>query len=453
MDPNNLFNVNANVTQHYLYLHTDPNFSKVTPIQIAAGTPAGATGSYAVTLQTDKTYYWRVDESINQSGLTDANTIIGPMWKFETVKSVPAITDEPISVLLDQVGQAAVFSLEADSLSVPKYYWYKSADNVNNTPDNDTSIGSNSNVLTFSTTQFADEGFYFCKVVNDSGEANAAYSAVAKLGFKQFMAHWTMDQTRFVGNQYLDEKNNHPADPNNPAAVTFIEGIGGTENGAVVIDAANSWANAGVWTPDAYTDQITLSAWVKWNGSVLIGDGPGIISKRKADGGNWWSLYTRNGDAGHIGNVWIRFSSFNGGDVWAGPNALVANEWTHVVAIVDGAKAGHVFINGLKKATDTTWSFGTAANMDAPVMIGAALADGTNPFLGALDEIQIYNYALTDLDIAKMYTTLSGDKVCLPSQRPNAKYDLNGDCIVDMMDFAQFALSWLECGLVPDCIK
>jgi hypothetical protein len=443
MDPNNPANVNPKVTKHYLYLvDTEPNFVGVTPITIAAGSPPDVTKSYPVTLGTDKTYYWRVDESINNSSTSDPNTIRGFAWSFATVKSVPVITDQPDDVLLNTVGETAQCVIAVTSISHETYYWYKSADNANDTPGDDTAVGTNSDTLIINNAQVSNEGYYFCKVTNAGGQA---LSNVAKLGIKQLMAHWTLDQAKFIGNQYADETGNHNADPNNPAMVSFVAG---KKADAVQMGNEGAWARAGSWRPNAYTNQMTVSAWFKLTGTAS-GDGQGIVSKRDdgGSGGFDWAMYVRSGDGSHTGSNYVRFTSWAAGDVWAGPNAVVSNEWVYVVAVVDASNAGRVYINGLENAVDSSWGFGP--NAAAQILLGKGTPT-TSLLPGQLDDVKIYNYALSDLDVAVMYTTDDPTKtVCLPSQRPDAKYDRDGNCKVDLADFAVFAGDWLNCGLIP----
>lgn len=427
---------NPAITKHYVYIGNEPNFIGMTPVVITA---SGATGSHWPLLVTDKTYYWRVDESINNSAPTDPNTITGITWSFETIKSVPVITQQPQNVLVG-TGGTAVFTIGATSISPAVYTWYKVVEDADDmvvagpTLDGDT--------LTLLNVQITDEGHYYCKIVNASGEENAVYSNVVSLGIPRIMAHWTLDQTKYVANQYVDETGRYYADPNNPAMVSFVAGQKGE---AVQMGNEGAWAKAGSWRPNAYTGQMTVSAWFKLTGTIS-GDGQGIVSKRNANGLDW-SLYIRGGDGSHTGNNYVRFTSFAGGDVWAGPNAVVSNEWVHIVAVVDSSNAGRVYINGLQKAVDGTWVFGP--NATAEILLGKGTPTAY-VLPGQLDDVKIYNYGLSALDVAAMYTADDPTKtICLPSERPDVKYDRNGNCKVELADFLEFVGDWLDCGFIP----
>lgn len=74
----------------------------VSPIVIPA---AGATASYTPPslLEADRTYYWQ-DENILDSSPTDPNTIRGPVWRFNTIPSVPFIEVQPMETRVDGSG-------------------------------------------------------------------------------------------------------------------------------------------------------------------------------------------------------------------------------------------------------------------------------------------------------------------------------------------------------------
>lgn len=64
---------------------------------------------------------------------------------------------------------------------------------------------------------------------------------------------------------------------------------------------------------------------------------------------------------------------------------------------------------------------------------------------GLIDDIQVYNYSLSPLEIAQLYYDVTGEGVC--ENRPMHNY--NNDCVVDLLDFSMFASEWLDWGLIP----
>ena len=68
-------------------------------------------------------------------------------------------------------------------------------------------------------------------------------------------------------------------------------------------------------------------------------------------------------------------------------------------------------------------------------------------FYGAIDDLKIFNYPLSEMEVAKYYFDITGKSVCIESSRPSAMYDLNNDCAVNLLDYAEFAKAWMQSGI------
>jgi hypothetical protein len=442
VDPNNMSVPNPAVTKHYVYIREgDPNLKYVTPAIVSAGSPVNATASCnpPITLLADKIYYWRVDESINDSPAAGENTLVGPAWKFDAVKSIPTIVTQP-SDTAAAVGETAAFSVSATVVGTMHYSWYYSTDA---TIGSDTQKGTDADTLTINPVAVTDEGYYYCKLVKVGNEANPVYTNVVKLGVKRAVAHWTLDG--LVSGQYADSSGEgHHADPN--GAPVFSTGAVG--NG-VTIDTANGWASAGTWNPSDYTGQFTVELWAKWTGQTTPVTWQGLVSKETSYGtGNMmWQLEINNFTPYQV----VLKNGLETGNLATA--ALPAGSWEHIAITFNGATAT-VYRNGLPAASGT-WSMGTKT--DAPVNIGISAITLTQNlmFNGMLDDVKIYNYAISNTQVVDDYYAVSGTPVCILTYE--SKFDVTGptdnvpDCVVDIRDFAKFAATWLDCGLYPTC--
>ena len=67
--------------------------------------------------------------------------------------------------------------------------------------------------------------------------------------------------------------------------------------------------------------------------------------------------------------------------------------------------------------------------------------------------MRIYNYELTPLEVASLYTDWINTNICLGLSPEAAALDnlLVTDCRIDLADFAEVAALWMECQIVPDC--
>jgi len=142
-----------------------------------------------------------------------------------------------------------------------------------------------------------------------------------------------------------------------------------------------------------------------------------------------------------------------GFDLYDGRWHLVGATWKEgefVRIYVDGEQVASVA--GGKPDQYLPWQRG--------MLIGASrtAADRTvltSFFGGALDNLRVYNYAVSGAVIAQEYMDKTGLKPCLtPSFTGNAYNFVNtidSYCRVDLADLAVFIQSWLACGLYPDC--
>jgi hypothetical protein len=455
VDPENTSVPNPAITKHYLYIQEgEPNFIGVTPLEIDAGVPVQATASAGpLSLEFDATYYWRVDESINGSTADDPNTITGPVWSFEGLKSIPVILTAPSSAVV-ALGEPATFSVEVTSLTTEQYAWYKTVDNSIATPDDDTPAGTDAD-LVWTSVAASDEGYYYCKVTNESGESNAQFTPVVTLGVAREVAHWTFDAADLVGGMYQDVSGEgHHAEPNIvPTALSFVDGVSPLKTAEAVDFSAETLtvADAGDWAPSAYTGQFTFSAWVKWNGPN--GAWQGVLANRVTPAEANFYIEIRQDN----GNIQIGSPHFGSGDL-VGTN-LPVGQWAHLVVTADRPLGVIIYINGMPVASRVPARDIPYAVL--PLYVGSLgrTVSGAlnNPFNGAFDDVRIFNYAMDKFGVADLYYSVLEEPLCLNPDSVSLQFDVAGggvngdepDCRVNLTDFAVFAETWLNCGYYP----
>jgi len=180
-------------------------------------------------------------------------------------------------------------------------------------------------------------------------------------------------------------------DPNFPA--TYVTGPTGFGQ-AMLFDGTDGhqYVSIGTFDPSAATGQLSLALWAKWDGPSASWQG--LMGKRNA--GDWvasimmWYFELER-------DVWdVRFVQ-PGSGVNTG-QTLQVGQWTHLAVTFDGTTA-KVYINGAV-VDEGTFFFGD--DKEAPMQIGASVDNGGNPFNGALDEVRIYDVALSEAEILQL---------------------------------------------------
>jgi hypothetical protein len=162
-------------------------------------------------------------------------------------------------------------------------------------------------------------------------------------------------------------------------------------NGGIHIDGTNgSDIKLGTWDPTEGTGQLSVAMWIKWAGTG--NQNQGLISKR--DGG-WSADNMLFGFRVTLSDAGIRLHR-------AGSTAAVGNvltpyimEWAHVAATFDGTTA-RLYLNGDEIGSGP---FSLGNKPTAEMRIGSYNNDSPT-YSGDIDEVRIYNRALTQADLA-----------------------------------------------------
>jgi glucose/arabinose dehydrogenase len=134
------------------------------------------------------------------------------------------------------------------------------------------------------------------------------------------------------------------------------------------------------------TTGLTLEAWVK---PSQLGSTWRTVALKERPGGMCWALYAHdsNGTAAHI--VTATTSTANGG-------RLTLNTWTHLAATYDGSVLA-LYRDG--SLVSSTLASGALVTSTGALKIGGN-SIWSEPFAGVLDDLRVYNRALTASEIA-----------------------------------------------------
>ena len=174
---------------------------------------------------------------------------------------------------------------------------------------------------------------------------------------------------------------------------------------AYKFDGSNKYIKASVSENLNFTDSFTISGWVKQNNCQGY-----LVDKRVKNYDNGYAI-------SFLSNCAVRFqieetSLVNSPYADTDTGTITTNRWHHIVGVRDVVNDQlYVYIDGirLKNVTDTT-TVGISSN--APFEIGRGGAEGTTERLnGTIDEVRIYNRALSSTEVEQLYEGTKTNKV------------------------------------------
>ena len=163
---------------------------------------------------------------------------------------------------------------------------------------------------------------------------------------------------------------------------------------AVLFDGTNDFININDANSLDLTNGMTMEAWV--NPSDLTGFKT-IICKDRTTTSYTYTLAANNNNAtvaNQRPNSRARIANTN--RTVTGTSKLPLNTWTHVASTYDGATF-RLYVNGVQVSSLATT--GDITVTTDPLRIGGTTALSAQYFMGLIDEVRIYNKALTQAEI------------------------------------------------------
>ena len=216
----------------------------------------------------------------------------------------------------------------------------------------------------------------------------------------------------------------------------------GQIDGALLFDGIDDFVEIQGFHGITGSHSRTVTAWIKTSGSgeILTWGQPGI-------GALWMmQIQNTNGDPGTLGLE-------VGGGYIVGETDLRDGLWHHVAAVLNAENIPTPDVSHIKLYVDgrsenisavQAQSIHTAGDYD--VTVGVYQFSG-KLFSGLIDDVRIYNLALTPDNITDLY--YQGNPCgAIPADRTGP--DGVPDCYVNILDLAQFCQHWLLCNHPTD---
>jgi len=157
--------------------------------------------------------------------------------------------------------------------------------------------------------------------------------------------------------------------------------------------------------------EITVTLWVNPRSGYGAGTNTGIISKRS---GSWGGIWVESS----TGKLWGRIYQSNSAQVNLPKNTVLPiNTWSYIVLVASTSdNKVREYING-REVGSATYD-GTILNGSDSLIVGS---QGGELFGGSVDEVKIYNYALTEDEVKLDYNR--GSAMVLGALGNNASYE------------------------------
>jgi hypothetical protein len=188
-------------------------------------------------------------------------------------------------------------------------------------------------------------------------------------------------------------------------------GVNGKYNYSLNFDGDGDYVDSGDMTFTEGASALTWSMWVK----------PGTLSTQdcllckfnNAASQRSWAIETGGSDSSKV-RVSVSTSASDDATYGETPAGVLSNgSWTHIVGVYDGTQTGNsnrlkIYVNGVPQAVSFTGTVPASTQATTSTMRLAASSDGSRYYNGQADEVQVFNYPLTPLQVKMLYNQSSG---------------------------------------------
>ncbi len=376
---------NVGVLRYNLYRGTSPGFTPSLANRIAQP----VTTLYSDLGLAAGSYYYKLsaeDGAGNVSGLSNEASAAHPRYD-------PALDPDPER--LGGAGQASLsWSAATDNVGVTRYDLYRSTTS-GFTPSVANRIAQPSG-LSYTDSGLAAGTYYYKLQAEDGGRQperrlqpgpgschkRCPERPGCRLRLRRGLGH----------NGAADRSGN--ANTGTLANATWAGASAGKFGNALSFNGTNAWVTVNSSSSLTLTTGMTAEAWVN---PTALGNAYRAVIFREQPGNEVYSLYAdQAGSQFPTGEVYV-----NGYKDANGTAVLPLNSWTHLAETYDGSSV-RLYVNGT--LVSTTAAAGSLASSTSPLRIGGNSIWGEY-FSGLIDEVRVYNRALSAAEIAQDMTT------------------------------------------------
>ena len=344
-----------------------------------------ATGAMAVEL--GKTYYWRIDE-VDATG----NINRGEIWSF-TVQPLVAYNPSPANeakyVDLDaDIAWSAGFKAQSHDV-----YFGTSRDAVANATTSSPEFKGNVTTTTYALAKLQNNTIYYWRIDERNNDSTVSNGDVWRFVTMPFIP---VTDTSLVGWWKLDDDGGTVAldwsgQGNHGTVIGDPQWMSGYDEGALNLDGYDDCVNCGDPAILNITNAISILVWLKTDTASNSTNQSYVI---KGDSGaNGYGL--RHSAANNL-----QFRISNTANVETPVDSSFNDVWHHLAGTYDGSQL-RLYIDGEVQAT--TASPGTISTSTYNFNIGREPVGNRYIYDGAIDDVRVYNRALTEQEVKSIF--------------------------------------------------
>lgn len=209
------------------------------------------------------------------------------------------------------------------------------------------------------------------------------------------ISHWLMNEGsgRFINNL------------NGGGIGTFFGDVNwnvGKFGPCLAFDGVEDYVNIPKRTTLAGKSQATISVWIY---SVSFSTAPYVYCEATSTSG-YARLGIRISTGGIIYVYWIDSANDPSGDcgTFTSATALSLLKWYHVVVVFDSVSDYHsIYINGVLDKLQNTAALALGTSVTCGIRIGLLPVGGTSNFNGKIDNVMVFDRALSGTEIQQLY--------------------------------------------------
>ncbi len=233
-------------------------------------------------------------------------------------------------------------------------------------------------------------------------------SKVSAEAVKSPIAHWKLDETS--GTTAVDSVGGHDGTLINMSP----DWVAGKIDGGLLFDGNNDYIDLSSMNPMSY-DDFTVSAWYK-SADSSVSDDEYIFEHNE----NWVDEVTFGPtDDGTDDRLRFGFSSGGAGtwDPHYGTSDIVDQQWHHVVGVRSSGRI-KLYVDGVEETDEADAHAGLTITIDGDGPFIGDLPGNTEQVHGILDDVRLYDQALTAAEISDLFTAGGGGGGSTPDPTP-----------------------------------